>query len=195
MVNVGPRDALSLLNARCSFFFFLLFRNLPRSPVPFSPLPLQKGYVLRSPLQVLHIGHYAMTDSTRWSDAETIVAVYFCSRHASIRSLRCLLLRRGFDRSENAIESKPLTLLNDSPHLGTSIQIWDASAVDCWIDNLLGDPESVNSLIQMSKAPRFSLLESEGLFNSRKNQSLIAILRELRLLSLRFNRSKWKIEV
>lgn len=122
------------------------------SSAPFSSLLFQRGYSSQLPLHVLHIDHYAyaMTGSARWSDAETIIAVYFCSRHVSMRSLRCLLLRRGFDRSENAIERKLRTLLNDYPHLGTSIHIWDASAVDCWIDDLLGDPVSVNSLIQIS---------------------------------------------
>lgn len=42
-----------------------------------------------------------------------------------------------------------------------------------------------------SKAPSFSLLKFEDSSHLRKNQPLIAILRELRLLSLRFNQSKW----
>ena len=67
-----------------------------------------------------------------------------------MRSLRCLLLRRGFDRSENAIERKLRALVDENPHLGTSINLWDVSAVDRWIDDLLGDPESVNNLIKIS---------------------------------------------
>lgn len=95
-------------------------------------------------------GGYAMTDSTAWSDAEKTIAVYFCSRNVNMRSLRCLLLRRGFDRSENAIENKLRALVKKNPHLGTSIKLWDANAVDRWIDDLLGDPESVNNLIKTS---------------------------------------------
>lgn len=91
-----------------------------------------------------------MTDKTAWSDAEKTIAVYFCSRHVNMRSLRCLLLRRGFDRSENAIERKLRAIVDENPHLGTSINLWDASAVDRWIDDLLGDPESVNNLIKIS---------------------------------------------
>jgi hypothetical protein len=91
-----------------------------------------------------------MSDRTAWSDAEKTIAVYFCSRHVNVQSLRCLLLRRGFNRSEDAIEIKLRSMVEEHPCLGTSIYRWDASAVDCWIDNLLGDPKSVNKLIKIT---------------------------------------------
>lgn len=91
-----------------------------------------------------------MSDRRAWSDAEKTIAVYFRSRHINMQSLRCLLLRRGFDRSEDAIEGKLRAIIDEHPYLGTSINCWDASAVDCWIDDLLGDPKAVNNLIQIT---------------------------------------------
>lgn len=62
----------------------------------------------------------------------------------------CLLLRRRFARSEDEIEGKLRAIVEEDPRLGTSIYCWDASAVDCWIDDLLGDPGSVNNLIRIT---------------------------------------------
>jgi hypothetical protein len=72
----------------------------------------------------------AITDRTAWSDAAKIIAVYFCSRYVNTQSLRCLLLGRGFDRSENAIQKKI------AGHIRR--------------ESMLGNPESVNKLIQIS---------------------------------------------
>jgi hypothetical protein len=41
-------------------------------------------------------------------------------------------------------------MVEEHPCLGTSIYHWDASAVDCWIDDLLGDPKSANRLIKIT---------------------------------------------
>lgn len=95
-------------------------------------------------------GRHAMSDRRAWSDAEKTIAVYFRSRKVSVQSLHCLLLRRGFDRSADAIEGELRTIIDEHPYLGTSIDCWDASAVDCWIDDLLGDTKAVNNLILLT---------------------------------------------
>ncbi|KAF4765904.1 hypothetical protein HAV15_010642 [Penicillium sp. str.  len=94
-----------------------------------------------------------MTLVTRWSDKEVTVAVYFTSRGVRPKSVRCLLKRRGFDRSCDAIESKVALVLKQHAHLrgpkGPKRR-WDWRTVDGWIDDLLGSPELVNTLINIA---------------------------------------------
>ncbi|KAJ5704400.1 hypothetical protein N7536_000089 [Penicillium majusculum] len=94
-----------------------------------------------------------MTLVTRWSDKEVTVAVYFTSRGVRPKSVRCLLKRRGFDRSCAAIESKVALVLKQHAHLrgpkGPKRR-WDWRTVDGWIDDLLGSPEPVNTLINIT---------------------------------------------
>lgn len=75
--------------------------------------------------------------------------VYFASRGIRPKTLHYLLLRRGFDRSTSAIEHKVVTIAQKHPYLKSPID-WNLVAVDRWIDDLLGDHESVNRLIRFS---------------------------------------------
>lgn len=91
----------------------------------------------------------------RWSLEEIVTIVYFLSRQIRPRSLHSILLRRGYDRSAGAIERKLSSITQQHPHLRPSEVHWDLDAVDRWIDDLLGNHESVNTLI------RFSLEDAE----------------------------------
>lgn len=85
----------------------------------------------------------------KWSVEETIIAIYFSSRCICPRSIRSLLLRRGYDRSTRAIEHKISCTAQGHPHLRPSKGHWDLDAVDWWLDDLLSH-ESVNKLIPVS---------------------------------------------
>lgn len=85
-----------------------------------------------------------------WSDEEVAIAIYFLSRLIYPKTVRCLLLRRGFDRSVVAIENKLVFIAQRHPELRSAGGYWDLNAVDLWIDNLIGDHESVNHLIRFS---------------------------------------------
>ena len=91
-----------------------------------------------------------MPSVARWSNKEVIIAVYFTSRGVRPKSVRCLLKRRGFDRSCHAIESKIALVLKRHKHLRGPERLWDWSTVDAWIDDLLGSHELVNKLISFA---------------------------------------------
>lgn len=84
-----------------------------------------------------------------YSSEEKAIIVYFASRRIYPKTLYYLLLRRGFDRSINAIERRVINIAQKYPYL-KSQNNWDLEAVDRWIDDLLGDHESVNRLILFS---------------------------------------------
>jgi hypothetical protein len=86
---------------------------------------------------------------SRWSPEEAAITIYFTSRQIHPRTLRFLLLRQGYDRSTQAIERKVFTTIQEHPHLKTRGR-WNLDVVDRWIDDLLGDHESVNTLILFS---------------------------------------------
>lgn len=88
-----------------------------------------------------------MAPVSQWSKEEVIIAVYFTSRGVRPKSLRCLLKRRGFDRSCYAIKSKISHVLRRHTHLKGPKSLWDWRNVDQWIDDLLGDHELANTLI------------------------------------------------
>lgn len=75
--------------------------------------------------------------------------VYFLSRRIRPKTLRYLLLRRGYNRSTRAIERKLLSITQKYPHLKPHGH-WDLEVVDRWVDDLLGGHELVNALIQFS---------------------------------------------
>jgi hypothetical protein len=88
-----------------------------------------------------------MAPGNPWSNEEVIIAVYFTSRGVRPKSVRCLLESRGFDRSCYAIESKIALVLKRHTHLRGPRRFWDWRNVDKWIDDLLGNHELVNTLI------------------------------------------------
>lgn len=91
-----------------------------------------------------------MAQVIRWSKKEVIVVIYFSSRGIRPKSVRLLLLRRGFDRSCRAIEAKIALVLRNNAYLRFSKGRWDWRAVDKWIDDLLGSHELVNDLIYLA---------------------------------------------
>lgn len=86
----------------------------------------------------------------RWSNNEIVIVLYFSSRGFRPRSVRCLLSRRGFDRSCRAIESKVALLSKQHAHLRGPQGLWDWRAVDRWIDDLLASHELVNESISFT---------------------------------------------
>lgn len=82
---------------------------------------------------------------------QLVITVYFLSRQIRPQTLHCLLLRRGYDRSTGAIERKVFSITQQHPHLRTSEGHWDLQTVDSWIDDLLGNHESVNTPIRFSE--------------------------------------------
>ncbi|KAF9249649.1 hypothetical protein DTO027I6_2718 [Penicillium roqueforti] len=74
---------------------------------------------------------------TLWSEEELIVAIYFLSRLIHPETVRCLLLRRGYNRSIGAIERKALSVAQQNPYLRSSEGHWDVSAVDHWTWHLI----------------------------------------------------------
>jgi hypothetical protein len=91
----------------------------------------------------------AMPLEYHWSLQEVTIMVYFLSRQIRPKALRYLLLRRGYDRSIRAIERKVFSIAQKYPYLKPQGH-WDLEVVDRWIDDLLGDHELVNALIQFS---------------------------------------------
>lgn len=95
-------------------------------------------------------GPFVTVRAPQWSHEEIVITVYFLSRQIRPRTLHYLLLRRGYDRSTRAIERKFFSITQQHPHLRTSKGQLDLDAVDRWIDDLLGNHESVNTLIRFS---------------------------------------------
>jgi hypothetical protein len=114
----------------------------------------------------------AMPNRTLWSKEELIVAIYFLSRLIHPKTVRCLLLRRGYNRSIGAIERKALSVAQQHPYLRSSEGHWDVSAADHWLDDLLGDHESVNRLVQFS---------SEDAKDVASNQAVDDLLNALKI--------------
>jgi hypothetical protein len=79
-----------------------------------------------------------------WSNSELVIAVYFSSRCICTKALFELLSRRGYQRTERAIERKVHDIVNSAPSLRPNGQ-WDVDAVDRWIDDIL-DHDAVNRL-------------------------------------------------
>lgn len=86
----------------------------------------------------------------QWSHEEIVIIVYFLSRQVRPQTLYYLLLRRGYDRPTRTIQLKLVSVTQQHPHLRTSEGHWDLDAVDSWIDDFLGNHESVNTLIRFS---------------------------------------------
>ncbi|KAJ5369931.1 uncharacterized protein N7496_006023 [Penicillium cataractarum] len=107
-----------------------------------------------------------------WSPEEVAIMVYFTSRQIHPKALRYLLLRRGYDRSTCAIEHKIFSINQQHPQL-KSRGDWNWDVVDHWIDDLLGNHDSVNKLVL------FSLADAEDMATNQQ------IEEPLRLLNLR----------
>lgn len=88
---------------------------------------------------------------SQWSPEEVAIMVYFTSRQIRPKTLRYLLLRRGYDRSTRAIERKAFSITQQYPHLKAH-RDWNLDVVDLWIDDLLGNHDSVNKLVLFSLA-------------------------------------------
>lgn len=91
-----------------------------------------------------------MKPAARWSNDELVIAVYFCSRRISSKSVSQLLTRRGYHRTSSAVERKIQAIVGDHLSLRPSEGSWDISAVDRWLDDILGSTEDVNRLIKFS---------------------------------------------
>ena len=96
-----------------------------------------------------------MSNEVSWSNEEIGITIYFCSRLIQPITLSCLLLHRNYNRSPDAIEHKVIAVTDQHPFLRPSGGCWGLSAVDCWIDDLVHNHESLNETI------RFSLDDAE----------------------------------
>lgn len=81
-----------------------------------------------------------------WSNSELVIIVYFSSRYIHSKALVELLLRRGYQRTDRAIERKIRHIVISAPSLRPHKGRWDVGAVDRWIDDIL-DHDAVNHLI------------------------------------------------
>lgn len=88
-----------------------------------------------------------MKNTTRWTNNELAIALYFSSRHIGPKSVSLLLDRRGYHRTPGAVDRKVNKVVSDCPSLRLSEDSWDIDAVDRWLDDMLGGPEEVNRLI------------------------------------------------
>lgn len=88
-----------------------------------------------------------MRRNTRWSDKEVVILLYFSSRSIWPKSIRQLLLHRGYNRSISAIQAKIACILRQTPNLKRPSGLWDLEIVDYWVDNHLGGNKMVNELI------------------------------------------------
>lgn len=121
---------------------------------------LRVCYTLRSPLYPFEIGHICeMTPGFQWSPFELTIIVYFSSRHIRPQVVRCLLLRRGYARSISAIKCKMKSIIHQYPELRFLKDNWDLTAVDMWLDDILGDHESVNQIVWLSAADAEDILD------------------------------------
>ncbi|KAH1971679.1 hypothetical protein KXW88_002773 [Aspergillus fumigatus] len=87
---------------------------------------------------------------TRWSKKELVITLYFSSRRIGYMAVSQLLNRRGYHRTSSAVERKIRTIIGDRPSLRPSQGSWDVSAVDQWLDDVLGSTEDVNRLIDFT---------------------------------------------
>jgi len=88
--------------------------------------------------------------SSRWSGMEVLIVLYFSSRQLSSKSIHLLLLRRGFQRSDRAIDAKVMATLRQNPTLKPRIGTWNLRAIDRWIDDVLDNHDLVNKLIKFT---------------------------------------------
>jgi hypothetical protein len=92
-----------------------------------------------------------------WSNEEIVITIYFLARCIRPKSLRALLLRRGYDRSLGAIERKVISTTKQYPYLKSANGQWNLSAIDRWMNDLVRSQESVKNLT------RFSLEDAEDM--------------------------------
>lgn len=91
-----------------------------------------------------------MRRNTRWSAKEVVILLYFLSRGIWLRSIRYLLLYRGYNRLISAIQAKIVCILRQNPDLKRPIGFWDLVMVDYWVDSYLGGNKLVNELINFT---------------------------------------------
>ena len=91
-----------------------------------------------------------------WSNKEIVITIYFSSRCIRPRSLRSLLLRRGYDRSLGAIKRKIIYTTKQTPFLKSSNGHQDLNSIDRQMNDLIRSYE-VNNLT------RFSLEDTEDM--------------------------------
>lgn len=99
-----------------------------------------------------------MTPGSTWSKDEIIITVFFSSRRVCPQAVRCLLLRRGYDRSVGAIERQLTKIKHQHSLLRSSEGFWDLDAVDMWVDEIFGDHELVNQLVRLSSGDAEDML-------------------------------------
>ncbi|OQD75863.1 hypothetical protein PENANT_c145G05160, partial [Penicillium antarcticum] len=92
-----------------------------------------------------------------WMNEEIVITIYFLARCIRPKSLRDLLLRRGYDRSLSAIERKIISITKQYPFLKFATGQWDLKAIDRWMNDLVRSQESIN------KFTRFSLEDAEDM--------------------------------
>jgi hypothetical protein len=79
-----------------------------------------------------------------------VVTIYFLARCIRPKSLRGLLLRRGYDRSLGAIERRIISITNRYLYLKLANGQWDVNAIDRWMNDLVRNLESINNLTRFS---------------------------------------------
>lgn len=91
-----------------------------------------------------------MDGRNRWCREEVAIGVYFISRLCRADTVKELLLRRGYSRSVGAITRKMREINQVWPKLKPSRDWWDLEEVDSWLDNIMGDHKSVNTIIHFT---------------------------------------------